>query len=411
MKQLLRQSLQVLALLVALALPGFAEESNRGLYEGALAGGGRIVFFVQGNHSISGYVFDTAGKQATYGAGSIAADNTFSVTLLTNVAITGSVTPQAITAAFAGQNINAPRAKVFGESEHASGRFTGTARGSNGTTFEAKFLVDAQKNIFFVSNQAGVVNGGFGTITVTQSPTPTPSPKPSASPSPSATPTATPSPTPHTAGATSGGADDGGGHDGGDDRGGEHRDEVEDEHEDDSSPSFTGTFSLALVSGDAVSGTFRLAHGRFSATFTIAGVTYNFRGNRESSVNHLANISTRGFVNTGQGQLIGGFIITGGPKTVLVRAMGPSLTAAGVTPALANPKLQLLENGTALATSDDWQSNANAADISATGIAPSDAKESAILINLEPGAYTTVVSGADNGTGIALVEVYEIEHD
>ena len=60
-------------------------------------------------------------------------------------------------------------------------------------------------------------------------------------------------------------------------------------------------------------------------TSTLGGVTYSFRAPQESSENHLANISTRGFVNTGQGQLIGGFIINGGPKLVLIRALGPSL--------------------------------------------------------------------------------------
>jgi hypothetical protein len=125
----------------------------------------------------------------------------------------------------------------------------------------------------------------------------------------------------------------------------------------------------------------------------------------------LANISTRGFVSTGQGQLIGGFIITGGPKFVLIRALGPSLESQGVTPALQNPVLKLMSGTTELRDNDDWQSESNSDDIVATTIPPSNPNEAAILVRLEPGPYTAVVTGADNSTGIALIEVYEIDHD
>jgi hypothetical protein len=87
------------------------------------------------------------------------------------------------------------------------------------------------------------------------------------------------------------------------------------------------------------------------------------------------------------------------------------LTAAGVNPALADPKVQLFQNQTLLGENDDWQSASNVSDIRATTIPPTNAKESAILIRLEPGNYTTVVSGADGGTGIALIEVYEVDRD
>jgi hypothetical protein len=116
-------------------------------------------------------------------------------------------------------------------------------------------------------------------------------------------------------------------------------------------------------------------------------------------------------VNTGQGQLIGGFIIRGGPKLVFIRARGPSLTAAGVNSVLADPEIKLFQNQTLLTQNDNWQSAENASDMIATTIPPTNAKEAAILIRLEPGNYTTVVDGADNGTGIALVEVYEIDRD
>jgi hypothetical protein len=87
------------------------------------------------------------------------------------------------------------------------------------------------------------------------------------------------------------------------------------------------------------------------------------------------------------------------------------LTAAGVNPALADPQLRLFQNSTMLRQNDNWQSAANANEITATTIPPTNSKEAAILIRLEPGNYTTVVDGADSGTGIALVEVYEIDRD
>ena len=124
----------------------------------------------------------------------------------------------------------------------------------------------------------------------------------------------------------------------------------------------------------------------------------------------MANISTRGFVSTGQGQLIGGFIITGGPKFVLIRALGPSLESQGVTPALQNPVLKLMSGTTDLRDNDDWQSESNWTTLSRL-LSARDPNEAAILVRLEPGPYTAVVTGADNSTGIALIEVYEIDHD
>ena len=121
----------------------------------------------------------------------------------------------------------------------------------------------------------------------------------------------------------------------------------------------------------------------------------------------LINISTRGKVLTGDNVMIGGFIIQGdSAKTVLIRAVGPNLANYGVTGVLANPKLQLYSGQTVVATNDDWGTSTNAADITATGLAPADAKESAILITLQPGAYTAIVSGADGGSGVGIVEVF-----
>jgi hypothetical protein len=123
----------------------------------------------------------------------------------------------------------------------------------------------------------------------------------------------------------------------------------------------------------------------------------------------LANISTRCDVETGDNVLIGGFILEGAePSQILVRAIGPSLTKEGVHGALADPILDLYDANGAVITNDDWRGTQEAA-IIATGVAPTNDKESAILATLPPGNYTAIVSGKNNGTGVALVEVYNIQ--
>jgi YVTN family beta-propeller protein len=125
----------------------------------------------------------------------------------------------------------------------------------------------------------------------------------------------------------------------------------------------------------------------------------------------LGAISTRMQVLTGDNVLIGGFIVGGStPKTVVVRARGPSLASAGISNFLANPLLQLVFGDGTVLTNDDWQSAGNAADIQASGFAPADAHESAILVTLQPGPYTAIVSGSGGGTGVGLVEVFEVDH-
>jgi hypothetical protein len=397
MKQWIAKSIQVCALLIALAVPSFAEESKRGFYEGNLAGGGRVIFFVQGNHALSTYVFDVAGHQAAFGGATVADNGTFTLTLTPSGTVTGTVAPGSVTATLLGQTITANRVGTFGEAEHFGGRFSAIATSSTGTSFDVKFVVDAQKNIFMIAKQGATVLGGFGTITVT-TPTPTPT----------ATPTATPTPSANSAAvADDHGSDDGGG--GGHEF--EDQDEREDHNLDDNAPSFSATFTVTFVTGETVTGHLTISHGLLLGDFTLNGVVFHFRAPQESSENRLANISTRGFVNTGQGQLIGGFIIRGGPKMVLIRAVGPSLAQFGVNPVLADPQLKVFQNSTLLRQNDNWQSAANASDVTATGLAPTNAKEAAVLVRLEPGDYTTVVDGADNGTGIALVEVFEMDRD
>ena len=122
------------------------------------------------------------------------------------------------------------------------------------------------------------------------------------------------------------------------------------------------------------------------------------------------NLSTRMRVQTGDNVGIGGFIITGtAPKHVLLRAIGPSLTGSGVSNALADPVLELHGPGTFVTvTNNDWRDDQEA-EIQATGIPPTNDLESAIVAMLTPGAYTAIVRGNGNSTGVALVEVYDLD--
>jgi hypothetical protein len=131
----------------------------------------------------------------------------------------------------------------------------------------------------------------------------------------------------------------------------------------------------------------------------------------------LANISSRGFVDTGDNVMIGG-LIAGGPggysARVLVRALGPSLTSSGVAGALANPTLELHDgNGATIATNDNWRmrpdGSSQQTEIEATTIPPTNDLESALVRTLSPGNYTAIVRGKDNSTGIGLVEVYNLQ--
>jgi len=124
----------------------------------------------------------------------------------------------------------------------------------------------------------------------------------------------------------------------------------------------------------------------------------------------LLNISTRGQVGTDPNALIAGFILGGSEsKNILVRAIGPSLTGFGVPGALTDPTLELHNgNGDLLDSNDDWGSSPQKNQIQSSGLAPSNAKESAVLQLLPAGSYTAVVHGVNSGTGVGSVEVYQL---
>jgi hypothetical protein len=118
----------------------------------------------------------------------------------------------------------------------------------------------------------------------------------------------------------------------------------------------------------------------------------------------LANISTRGLVQTGDNVLIGGLIVLGpNPLRVIVRAIGPSLNVTGK---LADPTLELRDgNGGLIRANDNWLCDQQS-EIIATGVPPMNDLESAIVQTLAPGNYTAIVRGVNNTTGVGLVEVY-----
>jgi hypothetical protein len=123
------------------------------------------------------------------------------------------------------------------------------------------------------------------------------------------------------------------------------------------------------------------------------------------------NISTRSRVGTGDDALIAGFIVgtnTSSLAATVVRAIGPSLTALGVAGALQDPLLELHDsNGGLIASNDNWKEHQGV--IQASGLAPTDDRESAILAELAPGAYTAIVRGAHSTTGIAVIQVYNLQ--
>jgi hypothetical protein len=126
----------------------------------------------------------------------------------------------------------------------------------------------------------------------------------------------------------------------------------------------------------------------------------------------LVNISARTLVGTGDGALVAGFVVSGAPRKLLIRAAGGSLRALGVNGVLEDPVLQLFRNGALVASSDDWAASPDRAQIDASarnvGAFPlTSDRDSALLVTLDPGSYTAQVSGKNGTTGVALVEIYE----
>jgi hypothetical protein len=133
----------------------------------------------------------------------------------------------------------------------------------------------------------------------------------------------------------------------------------------------------------------------------------------QAADSQLANISTRGLVQTGDDVMIGGFILGGASanSSIVVRGIGPSLSQNGLTGVLADPTLELRDsNGALLVSNDNWQEDpVSAAQLTAHGLAPQNPVESGIFTSLAPGAFTAILAGKDGGAGIGLVEIYRLQ--
>jgi hypothetical protein len=190
-----------------------------------------------------------------------------------------------------------------------------------------------------------------------------------------------------------------------------------------------GAFQLTPGSRDAAL-LVTLAPGNYTAQVLANGgdgvaLVEVYDAETTQPATQLINLSTRGFVETGDSVLVAGFVVTGdAPKSVLVRGVGPALAGFGVSGPLADAQLKVFSGGVLLAQNDDWGSPqplaggaapASGADINAAGTAagafalPPGSKDAAVLVTLPPGAYSAVVSGANGTTGAGLVEVYQVQ--
>ncbi|MES2695426.1 MAG: NHL repeat-containing protein [Verrucomicrobiota bacterium] len=193
-----------------------------------------------------------------------------------------------------------------------------------------------------------------------------------------------------------------------------------------------GAFPLAANSSDAAVVT-TLEPGAYTAVIQANGGSgvalievYDTETASSLTAQHLINISTRGFVDTGDGQLIAGFVVSGGAsKRFLIRGIGPALAPFGLAGNVADPQLRVFAaNGaTLVAQNDNWSTPqsvasgppaASAAEINeasrVTGAfpLPNGSRDAAVVVTLKPGQYSAVVNGAGDGTGAGLVEVYEL---
>lgn len=191
---------------------------------------------------------------------------------------------------------------------------------------------------------------------------------------------------------------------------------------DDLGATVTGSDSLTVLTAASIGGSFtNVPSGRRvsavkDSDFTPGG---SFRATYDDNklvlsefLPHagLLNLSSRALVRTGDNVTIAGFIIGGSDaKQILVRGIGPSLAARGISRVLANPSLELFDGaGESIMTNDDWQED-QPAEIEATGIPPTDPKESALIATLGPGSYTVILRGVGETEGVGLVELYDLD--
>ena len=182
----------------------------------------------------------------------------------------------------------------------------------------------------------------------------------------------------------------------------------------------TGNVTVTTAAGQTVAATVSATTNAVTATVTdTKGVGTAYAGTSDNTTvlaaQRLANLSTRARAGTGEQVVIAGFVIAGDEsKPVLIRAVGPALTAFGVDGALAAPKLDLYRGSTVIATNTGWSRSPNAVEIAAAAARSgafafgAGSADSALLTTLAPGAYTAIISSASNAAGVALAEVYDL---
>lgn len=154
----------------------------------------------------------------------------------------------------------------------------------------------------------------------------------------------------------------------------------------------------------------RLGIAIAGATGILGAASFSpLRAQEFKPFDQFLNISTRVLVGNGDNVAIAGFVVTGNePKRVIIRAIGPSLRSAGISNALQDPTLELHgSSGALIASNDNWK-DAQEVEIQASGLAPADDRESAIVRTLSPGAYTAIVRGKNGASGIGLIEGYDL---
>jgi hypothetical protein len=176
-------------------------------------------------------------------------------------------------------------------------------------------------------------------------------------------------------------------------------------------PSGQNAFAHLLGLNAAGETIFSYRYPTFSCTTAYRAFPIHLENTKFPTVGPQAlNLSTRGLVSVGDNVMIGGFIITGTEsKSMVLRALGPSLSGFGLSSVLRDPVLRVYNSSrTLIATNDNWQADPNHFEIEANGLAPANLLESATVQTLAPGAYTVIVTGKDPTPGIGLVELYDL---
>jgi arylsulfate sulfotransferase len=177
------------------------------------------------------------------------------------------------------------------------------------------------------------------------------------------------------------------------------------------SPSGQNAFARLLGLNGAGETIFSYRYPTFSCTKAYRAFPVHLENTNFPTVGPQAlNLSTRGLISSGDNVLIGGFIVSGTePKTVVLRALGPSLSGFGLSNVLRDPVLRVYNSShTLIATNDNWQADPNHFVVESNGLVPANVSESAMARSLAPGAYTVIVTGKDPTPGIGLVELYDL---